>query len=106
MRESHSPVVIWYYEIQSRSLIHNAVHHSLFQDQGKTHYECTFGYQSYISNVYNFGWSEWVFYRDFGSFPENKEKLGKILGPCNNEGNQTSQCSVASSGHVITRQTV
>ena len=53
-----------------------------------------------------FDWCEWVYYRDFGSFSENKDKLGTILGPCNNEGNEVSQPIVASSGHAITRRTV
>ena len=87
MRESNSPMVLWYYAIERRTLIHNAVPRPLFQAQGKTPHECTFGNQSDISNVCNFGWYKWVYYRDFGSFPENKEKLGRMLGPYKNEVN-------------------
>ena len=42
----------------------------------------------------------WFFF-----FPENKEKLGRTLVPCKNEGNVISQSIVVSSGHVITRRT-
>ena len=47
-----------------------------------------------------------MYYSDFGSFPENKEKLRMTLGPFKNEGNEMSQSIVASSDHVITRQIV
>ena len=106
MRESNSPMVLWDYEIQHRAIIHNAVPRPLFKYQGKTPHECTFGYQSDISNVYDFVWHEWVCYRDFVSFHENKEKLGRMLRPCKNEGNEISQSIVASSGFVITRRIV
>ena len=45
-------------------------------------------------------------YREFGSFTENKEKLGRELKPCKNEGNEISQSIVASRGHIIIRRTV
>ena len=59
-----------------------------------------------MSRIYNFGWHEWVCYRDHGSFPGNKEKIRRILGPCKNEGNEMSQSIVASRDHSTTRRTV
>ena len=106
MRESNSPMVLWDYAIERRALIHNAVPRPLFQAQGKTPHECTFGVQNDISKICNFGWYEWVYYRDFGSFPENKEKLGRLLGPTKNEGNAMSQSVLVASGSVITRRTI
>ena len=106
MRASNSPMVLWDYAIERRALIHNAVPRPLFQAKGKTPHECTFGEQNDISNLCNFGWYQWVYYRDFGSFPENKEKLGRLLGPCKNEGNAMSQSVLVASGTVITRRTV
>ena len=99
-------MVLWDYAIERRALIHNSVPHPLSQAQGKTPHECTFGNQSDISNVYNYGWYEWVYYRDFGSFPENKKKLGRTLVPYKNEGKEMSQSIASSSGCVITRRTV
>ena len=106
MRESNSPMVLWDYCIERRALIHNAVPRPLFQAQGKTPHECTFGVQNDISNFCNFGWYQWVYYRDFGSFPENKEKLGRLLGPCKNEGNAMSQSVLVVTGSIITRRTI
>ena len=68
-------MVLCDYAIERRALIHNAFSLPLFQAQGKAPHECTFSNQSDIYDVCNFVWCEWVHYRDFGSFPENKEKL-------------------------------
>ena len=70
MRESKSPIVLWDYVIERRALIHNAVNIPLFQTQSITPHECTFGNQSEIPNIYNFGWYEWVHRRNFVSFPK------------------------------------
>ena len=106
MRESNSPMILWNYAIERRSLVHNAVPRPFFQAQGITPHECTFGNKSDISNICNFGWCEWVCYRDFSSFPENKEKLGRMLGPCKNEVNEMHQSILASSSYAITRRAV
>ena len=55
MRESNSPMALWDYVTERRALIHNAVPYPLFQDKGKKPHECTFGNQSNISNISNFG---------------------------------------------------
>ena len=54
---------------------------------------------------FDFGWCASVCFRNFGSFPKNKEKLGRILGPCKNEVNEMSQSIVVSSVHAITHRT-
>ena len=106
MRQSNSPMSLWCRCIERRAKIHNAVPRPLFQTQGQTPYSATFGVQGDISNLCNFGWYEWVYYRDHGSFPENKEKLGRALGPTTNEGNQMAQAVLVASGKVIPRRTL
>ena len=91
MRASNSPMVLWDYAIERRALIHNAVPRPLFQNNGLTPHAATFGSEGDISNICNFGWYEWVYYRDHGNFPENKQKLGRVLGPMQNEGNEMAQ---------------
>ena len=78
---------LWYYVIELHSLIHNGVLLFLLQAQGKTPHECNYGNQSKMSNICNFGLKELVHYRDFGSFPENKENLGRMFGPLKNQSN-------------------
>ena len=84
-------MILQAYAIDLRALIGNAVACPFFQVQLKTPHERSFGNQNNISNICDFGSYEWVYYHDFGSFPENKEKLGRILGPCKNKCNDISQ---------------
>ena len=51
MRVSNSTTFLWGYAIDLRDLIYNKAPRHLFQDQGKTHHECTFGNQSDIYNI-------------------------------------------------------
>ena len=106
MRQSNSPMVLWDYAIERRALIHNVVPRPLFQNSGLTPHESTFGVQGDISKLCNFGWYEWIYYRDHGAFPINKEKLGRALGPLKNEGNEMAQAILTSQGTVIPRRTI
>ena len=76
MRASDAPMVLWDYCIQRRATIHNVTWRKLFQNDGPPPFTSTFGIQPDISNICNFGWYEWVYFRDPGIFPFNKEKLG------------------------------
>jgi len=69
-------------------------------------HEVTFGSQGDILNLSSFGWYEWIYYRDFGLFPENREKLGKVLGPSMNDRNKMAQHVLTSKGTVIPRSTL
>ena len=101
MRQSNSPMTLWCHCIEKRAKIHNAITRQLFQEQGRIPHVCTYGVQGDIYNICNFGWYEWVYYRDSGSFPENKEKLGRVLGPTVNEGNEMAQAVLVASSKVI-----
>ena len=106
MHASHSPMVLWDYAIERRAAIHNLIPRPLFQNNGLTPHSATFGSQGDISNLCNFGWYEWVYYRDHGSFPVNKLKLGRVLGPIKNEGNEMAQAVLTSKGTIIPRRTL
>jgi len=106
MRESNSLMSLWCYCIERRVKIHNAVPRPNFQNKGLSPYAATFGTPDDISKVCNYGWYEWVYYRDSGSFPENKEKLGRVLGPIPNEGNEMAQAVLNSKGKGIPRRTI
>ena len=63
-------------------------------------------YTLYISNICTFAYYKWVYYRDHGSFPENKEKVGRVLGPIRNEGNEMAQAVVTHKATVVPRRTM
>ena len=106
MRASNSPMCLWDYAIERRAMIHNLVPRPLFQNKGLTPHAATFGESGDISNICTFAYYEWVYYRDHGSFPENKEKLGRVLGPLRNEGNEMAQAVVTSKATVVPRRTM
>ena len=63
--------------------------------------------QGDISNICNFGYYEWVYYRDKNeSFPADKLKLGRVLGPIPNEGIEMAQAVLTSNGTVIPRRSL
>ena len=66
----------------------------------------TFGSEGDISNICNFGWYKWVYYRDHGNFPENKQELGHVLGPMQNEGNEMAQGVLNSKAKIVSRHTI
>ena len=67
----------------------------------------TFGMEADISNLCQFGWYEWVYFReDSASFPFQKEQLGRCLGPAKNEGNEMAQWVLKDNGKVLPRRTL
>jgi hypothetical protein len=89
MRLSRSPIVLWDYCMERIALIYQCTTKRLFQLNGTNPYTATLGDQADISNLCQFGWYEWVYYRDStASFSYNKECLGRCLGPAKNEGNE------------------
>ena len=106
LRSSNAPMALWDYALERRANIHNAVPRPLFQSNGLSPHNATFGAPKDISNLCNFGWYQWVYYRDDGSFPEQHEKLGRVLGPIKNEGNEMAQAILNSNAKVISRRTL
>ena len=106
MRKADSPLVLWDYCLERRALIHNAIPRHLFQANGLSPHEITFGTEGDILNLCKFAWYDWVYYKEPNSFPENKEMLGKVLGPLKNEGNEMAQAILTSKGTVVPRRSV
>ena len=65
---------------------------NMFQLQGQNPYMATLGDMGDISNLYQFGWYDWVyFYQKTAAFRFQKEILGIFLGPTKNDGNEICQ---------------
>ena len=60
-----------------------------------------FGLQGDISNLCIFGLYEWLYYHDGGSLPKNKLKIGRVLGPIKNEGNEMAQAVMNAKARVV-----
>ena len=104
MREENSPLVLWDYCAELRARMFNLTAKNLFQNQGKTPHTATFGTQGDISNVCQFKWYQWVYFRDgSANFPFMKEVLGRYLGPTKNEGNEMTMSVLKANGIVVPR---
>ena len=107
MRETNSPLVLWDYCLERRVLIFQVTAKKLFQLNGTNPHTATFGTEADISHLCQFGWYEWVYYRDqSASFPYPKECLGRCLGPAKNEGNAMAQWILNENGRVVVRRSV
>ena len=99
---TNMPMVFWYYCMERRAQIHNTVPIPLFHNQEITPHEANFGKQVDISNICNFGWYQWVYYRTPKSFLAAKECLGLVLGPIEIEGGVISQAVLTSKATILT----
>ena len=109
LRISNSaPMCLWDYCAERRVRIHNVTPRSLFQLNGNTPTVATLGVQGDISNICNFSWYDWCYFREEGAvqFPEQKEKLGRVLGPMKNDGNEMCQAILRYYGSIVPRRTV
>ena len=82
MRKSNSPLCLWDYCVERRARINNLTAKNAFKLHGSTPHTVTTGDEGDISNLCQYGWYEWCYFRDHtAAFPNNKEVLGRVLGP-------------------------
>ena len=107
MRETNSPMRLWCYCCERRASIMTLTAANLFQLQGQNPYMATLNEMVDISNLCQFGWYEWVYFRQHtAAFPYQKEELGRCLGPTKNEGNEMCQWVLQQNGQIVPRRTL
>lgn len=108
LRSTNCPMVFWDYCAERRAKIHNVTPRDLFQLNGNHPTAATYGIQGDISNLCQFGWYDWCYFREERSiqFPLQKVQLGRVLGPAKNEGNEMAQHVVNDKGNVVPRRTL
>ena len=84
MLSSHSLMVLQYYAIEHHYLIINTIPCPWFENNGLNLHKVTLGEPSDISKICVYGWYEWTYYHDHGTFPENRDNLGGVLVPVKN----------------------
>ena len=71
MQVTGSPLVIWDYCMERRAPIFQITAKKLFQLNGTIPHTMTFGTDANISNLCQFSWYKWIYFReDSASFPE------------------------------------
>ena len=107
MHLSGSLLVLWDYCMERWALIFQITAKKIFQLNGTNPHTSTFGSEADISHICQYGWYNWVYYRDAKtSFPYQKERLGRCLGPAKNEGNAIVQWILKENGKVIPRHRI
>ncbi len=92
IRSSGSPLVLWDYCMERGALIFQISAKKPFQLNGTNPYTSTFRTEADKSHICHYAWYKWVYYRDAKtSFPYQKERLGRCLGPVKKEGNAMAQ---------------
>ena len=106
LAEANSPLKFWDYCAERRAKIHNLTPKDLFQLNGQTPIAATFGMQGDISNICQFGWYDWCYFREESNikFPFQKRQLGRVMGPLKNEGNEMTQAVLTINGTVVPRR--
>ena len=85
--------MLWEYCAKRRTMIHSRTPRDIFQLNGNKPLVLNFGVQYDISNICQFQWHEWCYLREGGKaqFQFQKERIGRVLDPFNNEDNEMSQ---------------
>ena len=106
MKESNCPLAIWDYCVERRARINNLTVKDTFKLHGSNPHTATLGNVGDISNICQYGWYEWCYYREQTEmFPFNREVLGRVLGPARGAGNEMAQWIMKANGNVVPRRT-
>ena len=104
MKAANSPIPFWDYCVERRARINNLLAKDLFQLHGENAHSTVTGEEGDISNLCEFNWYDWCYFREKTSkFPFNQELLGRVLGPARGEGNEMSQWILKPNGNVVPR---
>jgi hypothetical protein len=105
MKDSDCPLAFWDYCVERRARINNMTAKDLFQLHGSNAHTALTGDEGDISNLCQFKWYEWCYFRDHkNKFPFNREVLGRVLGPAKGEGNEMAQWILKANGNVVPRR--
>ena len=107
LKESNCPLAFWDYCIERKSRINNLTAKTMFSLHGSNAHTSLTGDEGDISNLCQYGWYDWCYYREQGAkFPFNREILGRVLGPASGEGNEMAQWVLKANGNVIPNRTL
>lgn len=81
MVKTRSPKKLWDDCLELASLVRSNTAHDLYQLHGQTPETIMTGTTQDISHLCEFGWYEWLMYYYPAKFPDDKEQLGRYLGP-------------------------
>jgi hypothetical protein len=107
MIKTGSPKVLWDHCIELEALICSLTRNNMYLTNGKVPETIMTGSKSIISHIYEFGWYDWVMFRDnVPTFPVDKLILGHYLGSATNFGSALTTKILKSNGQTVCRLTL
>ena len=102
MRKYKSLLCFWGYCVERRARINNLTAKNAFRLHGSTPHTLATGDEGDISNLCQYAWYEWCYFRDqTAAFHNTKEALGRVLGPARGAGNKIAQWILKGNGGVV-----
>jgi hypothetical protein len=107
MLKRPSPKDLWDYCLELQALIRSNTAHNLFQLESEVPFTWMGNGTADISAICEYGWYEWVYYRDENApFPNDSEVLGRYLGPAPDIGGEMCMRILNATGKVRHRTTI
>ncbi len=102
-----SPMVLWDHCIELEALICSSTSNNVYMTNGEVPETIMTGSTTNISHICEFGWYDWVMFRDnLSTFPDNKLILGRYLGPVTDVGSALTAKILKSNGQTVCRLTL
>lgn len=107
LQATNCPMRLWDYCAEHQARVNNATAKNLYQLGSTTPYQTIYHREPDISNICQFGFYDWCYYREqTAKFPFPNKVLGRVLGPSDDFGNEMAQWILRVDGRIISRQTV
>lgn len=103
-----SPKPLWDYCGELMSRIRSHTSNDALELCGEVPETVMSGQTADISNLCEFDWYDWVMFVDTpsASFPDDRRRLGRYLGPAPDVGSEMTYRVLAENGHVLHRTTI
>jgi hypothetical protein len=98
------PEALWDFGMEYTTYVRNCIAHPSLQD--RTPYEVLTGDSPDISEILVFGFYDWIKFYEPAPFPQQRETLGRWLGPAHNVGQALCFYILKSNGQIIACSTV
>ena len=107
MSTTATPLKFWDYCATWASKVQTLTSPPLYSMNGRTGHEIITGETPDISEHIDYGWFDYLWYIDENAaFPEDKQKLGRWMGPSHQTGQALTYFIINSEGNILSRSTV
>jgi len=107
MISTGSPKPLWDHCLELEALVRSCTCNDIYMTAGQVPETIMTGSTANISHIAEFGWFDWVMYRDnILSYPDDKLVLGRYLGPATDIGSALTAKILQPTGQFVCRSTL